>query len=73
MCHPAGTGGTCTARRSSSPRSARRSRKTRLPLAVVRARFGPPAAEYHVGDDIIMTYRYNLLTRLRHPAFPGLS
>jgi hypothetical protein len=44
-----------------------------LPLAVVRARFGPPAAEYHVGDDIILTYRYNLLTRLQHRAFPGPS
>ena len=44
-----------------------------LPIAVVRARFGPPAAEYHVGDDIILTYRYNLLTRLQHRAFPGPS
>jgi hypothetical protein len=41
-----------------------------LPLAVVRARFGPPAAEYHVGDVIIVTYRYNLLTRLHTRAFP---
>ena len=48
-------------------------REDALPSALVRARFGAPAAEYHVGGDIIMTYRYNLLTRLRHRAFPGLS
>ena len=44
-----------------------------LPIAVVRARFGPPAAEYHVGGVIIATYRYNLLTRLHGGAFPGPS
>jgi hypothetical protein len=44
-----------------------------LPLAVVRARFGPPAAEYHVGDVIIVTYRHNLLTRLRGRAFSLFS
>ena len=44
-----------------------------LPIAVVRARFGPPAAEYHVGDDIIATYRFNLLTRLQRRVFPGSS
>jgi hypothetical protein len=44
-----------------------------LVVAVVRARFGPPAAEYHVGADIIMTYDYNLLTRVHGAAFPGLS
>ena len=44
-----------------------------LAAAVVRARFGPPAAEYHVGADIIMTYDYNLLTRVHGAAFPGLS
>jgi hypothetical protein len=44
-----------------------------LPLAVIRARFGPPAAEYRVGDDIILTYDYNLLTRLHGDAVPGLS
>jgi hypothetical protein len=42
-----------------------------LSAAVVRARLGPPAAEYHVGNDIIMTYRYNLLTRVYGAAFPG--
>jgi hypothetical protein len=44
-----------------------------LAVAAVRARFGPPAAEYHVGQDIIMTYGYNLLTRVSGAAFPGLS
>jgi hypothetical protein len=44
-----------------------------LTVATVRARFGPPAARYLVGGDIIMTYRYNLLTRLRDRAFPGPS
>ena len=44
-----------------------------LPLAVVRARFGRPAAEYHVGDVIIVTYRYNLLIRLRGRAFSLFS
>jgi len=44
-----------------------------LALAAVRARFGRPAGEYHVGGFIIMTYRYNLLTRVRGGGFPGLS
>jgi hypothetical protein len=44
-----------------------------LQVAVVRARFGAPAAEYQVGEDIIMIYRYNLLTRLDDRAFPGHS
>jgi hypothetical protein len=35
-----------------------------LTAATVRARFGPPAGEYPVGGDIVLTYRYNLLTRL---------
>ena len=42
-----------------------------LSVADVVARFGPPAAEYHVGRDVVLTYRYNLLTRLRGRAFPG--
>ena len=33
----------------------------------------PPAAEYHVGIDIVMIYRYNLLTRLNGRTFPGPS
>jgi hypothetical protein len=42
-----------------------------LSPASVRASFGPPAAEHQVGQDVIMLYRYNLLTRLRGAAFPG--
>jgi hypothetical protein len=44
-----------------------------LSLAVVRARFGPPAAEYHVGGVIIATYGYNLLIRLHGHASPWFS
>ncbi len=35
-----------------------------LPAAAVRAAFGPPAAQHQVGQQLIMLYRYNLLTRL---------
>jgi hypothetical protein len=42
-----------------------------LSPAAVRASFGPPAAEHRVGQDLIMLYRYNLLTRLRGAAFPS--
>jgi hypothetical protein len=42
-----------------------------LSPAAVRASFGPPAAEHQVGQDLIMLYRYNLLTRVRGTAFPG--
>jgi hypothetical protein len=44
-----------------------------LTVASARARFGRPAAEYRVGGDVVMTYRYNLLTRLQGRAFPGPS
>ena len=44
-----------------------------LTVANVRARFGPPAAEYHVGGDVVMIYRYNLLSRLHGRTFPGPS
>jgi hypothetical protein len=44
-----------------------------LAVASVLAGFGRPAAEYHVGGDVVMIYRYNLLTRLRGRAFPGAS
>jgi len=44
-----------------------------LSPAAVRASFGPPAAEHKVGQDLIMLYRYNLLTRLRGAAFPPAS
>jgi hypothetical protein len=42
-----------------------------LTAAEVLARFGPPAGRYLVGADIIMTYRYNLLTRVPPAGFPG--
>ena len=42
-----------------------------LSPAAVRARFGPPAAQHQVGQELIMLYRGNLLTRLRGAAFPG--
>ena len=41
-----------------------------LSPAEVRARFGPPAAQYQVGQELIMLYRDNLLARLRGAAFP---
>jgi len=44
-----------------------------LSPAAVRARFGPPAAGHRVGQDLIMLYRYNLLTRLAGTSFPGSS
>ena len=44
-----------------------------LTVANVRARFGPPAAACHVGGDLVLLYRYNLLTRLLGRAFPGSS
>jgi len=44
-----------------------------LSVAAARARFGRPAAEYHVGIDIVMIYHYNLLTRLSGRTFPGPS
>ena len=44
-----------------------------LSVAAARARFGRPAAEYHVGIDIVMIYQYNLLTRLNDRTFPGPS
>src|SRR6185437_7122192 len=42
-----------------------------LPAAGVRARFGPPAAQYQVGQYVVMLYGYNLLTRLAVTSFPG--
>jgi hypothetical protein len=44
-----------------------------LAVASVLARFGRPAAEYRVGGDVVMIYRYNLLTRLHGRTFPGPS
>jgi hypothetical protein len=42
-----------------------------LPAAEVRARFGPPAAQHRIGPEVIMLYRYNLLSRLGGTSFPG--
>jgi hypothetical protein len=42
-----------------------------LPVTEVRARFGRPAAQYQIGQDVIMLYDYNLLTRLTATPFPG--
>jgi hypothetical protein len=42
-----------------------------LPVQAVRASFGPPVAQYRVGNDVIMLYNYNLLTRLTPTTFPG--
>jgi hypothetical protein len=39
--------------------------------AGVRARFGVPAAQHVIGQEVIMLYRYNLLTRLVGTSFPG--
>ena len=44
-----------------------------LTVARVRARFGLPAAEYHVGGDIVVVYRYNLLSRLHGRTLAGPS
>ena len=44
-----------------------------LTVGGVRARFGRPAAEYHVGGEIVLVYRYNLLTRVQGRTFPGPS
>jgi hypothetical protein len=44
-----------------------------LTVAGVRARFGRPAAEYHLGGEIVLVYRYNLLTRVQGRTFPGPS
>ncbi len=42
-----------------------------LPVTAVRASFGRPVAQYEVGNDVIMLYGYNLLTRLAPATFPG--
>ena len=43
-----------------------------LSIPTVRKRFGQPAREYTVGPYVVMVYDYNLLTRLRYGAFPGV-
>jgi hypothetical protein len=42
-----------------------------LPVPAVRASFGLPAAQYQIGNEVIMLYKYNLLTRLTPTTFPG--
>jgi hypothetical protein len=42
-----------------------------LPVTEVRARFGRPVAQDQIGQDVIMLYDYNLLTRLTATPFPG--
>jgi hypothetical protein len=42
-----------------------------LPASAVRAYFGPPVARHQIGNEIIMLYNYNLLTRLTPTTFPG--
>jgi hypothetical protein len=42
-----------------------------LPTRAVRASFGPPASQCQIGNEIIMLYNYNLLTRLTRITFPG--
>ena len=44
-----------------------------LPVTEVRASFGRPVAQYQVGQDVIMLYDYNLLTRLGATSFSGPS
>ena len=44
-----------------------------LSVTQVRAHFGQPAAQYQVGQDVIMLYDYNLLTHVTATAFPGPS
>lgn len=39
------------------------------PAEVVQA-FGKPSAEYQVGNDEVLVYSYNLLTRVAHPQLP---
>jgi hypothetical protein len=42
-----------------------------LKVSTERKLFGAPAREYHVGQYVVMTYNYNLLTRLSGRSFPG--
>jgi hypothetical protein len=43
-----------------------------LSIPSVREKFGQPAREYTVGPYVVMVYDYNLLTKLRYRAFPGV-
>jgi hypothetical protein len=40
-------------------------------VSTERKLFGAPAHEYHIGQYVVMTYRYNLLTKLSGRSFPG--
>jgi hypothetical protein len=42
-----------------------------LPVTEVRARFGRPVAQDQIGQDVIMLYDYNVLTRVTATSFPG--
>jgi hypothetical protein len=42
-----------------------------LSVRTARKDFGKPAHEYHVGDYVVLVYKYNLLTRLSGRSFPG--
>jgi hypothetical protein len=43
-----------------------------LSIPTVIKKFGQPAREYTVGPYVVMVYDYNLLTKLRYRAFPGV-
>jgi hypothetical protein len=42
-----------------------------LRVSTERRLFGAPAGEYRIGQYVVMTYRYNLLTRVTGSSFPG--
>ena len=42
-----------------------------LSTTAVTARFGMPASRHRIGQDVILLYRYNLLTRVRGTSFPA--
>lgn len=42
-----------------------------LTVSTERRLFGAPVHDYHVGQYVVMTYRYNLLTKLTGRSFPG--
>jgi hypothetical protein len=44
-----------------------------LSVSAARKDFGKPAHEYHVGDYVVLVYKYNLLTRLSGRSWPGAA
>ena len=68
---PAGTGRRDTTRRFVIAVTDPAAAGGGLPAAGARARFGPPAAQYQVGQYVVMLYGYDLLTRLAATSFPG--